>query len=186
MGRPLLVVFLCSLGVDSTAAIVEYHERHGVDYSYGFVVVNRTPLSHPKLEEYAKTLTKRVNEKFEANLKLVLTEPDGIEVKRPPACRWVWKQKPTERFLKAVKHCVIVTGQRRGEGPLRASIGEIGTLYGRAAVRPVYNRTKTYCFRKAVEVLPELEETWRRMYAETRHTSLDCLKCLRRTHIHGG
>ena len=175
----MIVVFLCSLGVDSTAAIVEYHEVRAVDYSYGFVIVNRTPLSHPKLEEYASLLVKRVNERFETSLKLVVTNPDNIAVRSPPACRWVWKQNPTQRFLKSLKAAIIVTGQRRTESTLRRQLGEKGILYGKPVIRPVYNKTKTYCFRKAVEVLPELEETWRRMYATTRHTSLDCIKCLR-------
>ena len=179
MNKQFLVIFLCSLGTDSTASIVEYHENFGVNYRYGFIVTNKTPLSHQKLEEYALLLTRRVNERFNTNLKLVVTEPDKIKVEKPPACRWVWKQNPTQRFLKSLKHCLIITGQRKTESILRSKLGEKGILYGKPVFRPVYNKTKTYCFEKAVEIMPELEELWKKMYTETKHTSLDCMKCLR-------
>ena len=176
-----IVVFLCGLGVDSVASIVEYHEKFGVNYQYGFMIVNKTPLSHQKLEEYALLLTERIIEKFNTNLKLIITEPVKIKVEKPPACRWVWKQVPTQRFLKSLKHCLIITGQRATESILQSKLGEKGVLYGKPVFRPVYNKTKTYCFRKAVEIMPELDETWRKLYAETKHTSLDCIKCLRRS-----
>jgi len=86
------VVFLCSLGVDSVASIIEFFERYNVHFSYGFIVVNKTPLSHPDIEHYATILTDRVNDKYCADCRLIITEPDSWNLHRPPYCRYVYNK----------------------------------------------------------------------------------------------
>jgi len=174
-------VFLCSLGVDSVASIREFFERFTeISFDYGFIVVNRTPLSHESLEDYAKLLLDRVNRRYDASLKLIITEPDSWNLHKPPACRWLYKQNPTRRFLSSFKSGVIVTGQRKREGVLRKKLGFEGELYGKQVLRPVFDKSKEYCFQKAILLLPELKDVWRKLYIETGHTSLDCMTCLRR------
>jgi len=168
------------LGVDSVAAIIDVIERNLVEFNYGFVIVNKTPLSHSKLEEYASLLVSRINSLYDARLKLIVTEPDSWNLHKPPAYRWLYKQNPTRRFLSSFKSGVIVTGQRKREGVLRRKLGFEGELYGKQVLRPVFDKSKEYCFQKAILLLPELKEVWRKLYIETGHTSLDCVKCLRR------
>jgi len=174
-------VFLCSLGVDSVTAILDFLDYYrDYRFDYGFIVVNRTPLSHESLEDYAKLLLDRVNRRYNASLKLIITEPDSYELHMPPYCRWAWKQNPTRRFISRLKDVIVISGQRKRESALRAKLGFKGELYGREVIRTVYDRSKEYCFKRAIELLPELKQLWRSLYINTKHTSLDCINCVRR------
>jgi len=174
-------VFLCSLGTDSITAILDFIEFfNDYKFDYGFIVVNKTPLSHENIEHYAELLTERVNKQFKQDLRLKITEPDSWNLHKPPACRWLYKQNPTRRFLSRMKSAIIISGQRKREDVLRRRLGFEGEVYGRKVIRPVYNKSKEYYFMRATELLPELKEVWRKQFIETKHTSLDCMTCLRR------
>jgi len=174
-------VFLCSLGVDSVTAILDFLDYYrDYRFDYGVLIVNWTPLSHDNLEDYAFLLKRRLIEKYGIKLRLIITDPDKLEVEKPPYCRWVWKQNPTRRVINQYKGAIVITGQRKKESIVRSKLGVEGELYGRKVIRPVYNKSKEYCFMRATELLPELKEVWRKQFIETKHTSLDCMTCLRR------